>query len=73
MSGYVFVLGCCCACRAVIGFNPNHVPSLRVNGKREPLCPGCHKKWNEIHRVSKGLEPIEAHPDAWEPLPESEL
>lgn len=71
--GYCFVIGQCCGCHATITFNPVRVPSLRVNGSKEPLCPGCFARWNEIHRTSKGLEPIEAHPDAWEACHESEL
>jgi len=64
---FMFVIGSCCACGAHLTFNPTHVPSLRVNGSREPLCPACHARWNEIHRTSKGLAPVEAHPEAWEP------
>lgn len=64
---YMFVVGQCVACHRTICFNPHHVPSLRVNGVREPLCEGCHGEWNRIHRTSKGLPPVEAHPEAWEP------
>jgi hypothetical protein len=64
---YMFVVGSCVGCQALITFNPSLVPSLRVNGQREPLCPRCHARWNEIHRTSKGLPPLEAHPEAWEP------
>jgi len=66
---YMFVVGSCCACHATITFNPNLVPSIRVNGSREPLCPACHARWNEIHRTGKGLTPVAAHPEAWEPEP----
>lgn len=64
---YMFVIGSCVACRATITFNPTWVPSIRVNGSREPLCPACHARWNQIHRVSKGLEPLPIHPEAYEP------
>ena len=70
---YCFVVGQCCGCRAAITFNPVRVPSLRVNGSKEPLCRGCFARWNEIHRTSQGLEPVAAHEDAWEACHESEL
>ena len=63
---FMSVISPCCACGRIISCNPEIVPSLRVNGEREPLCPSCHARWNEIHRVSKGLAPIEALPGAWE-------
>lgn len=66
---FMFVVGSCCACGVTLTFNPNRVPSLRVNGSREPLCPTCHGRWNVIHRTSKGLPPVEAHPEAWEAEP----
>jgi len=67
MSGYMFVIGNCIACGTLITFNPEHVPSIRVKGSREPLCRACFAKWNEIHRTSKGIEAISLHPDAYEP------
>jgi len=63
---FMFVIGCCVACGARITFNPHCVPSLRVNGEREPICASCHARWNEIHRVSKGIAPEPIHPDAYE-------
>ena len=36
----------------------------------EPLGRGCFSQWNQIHRVSKGLEPVALHPQAYEPQPE---
>jgi len=62
---FMFVAGECVSCHCLITFSPSHVPSIRVNGSREPLCVACFTRWNELHRVSKGLEPVEAHPLAW--------
>jgi len=62
----MFVIGGCIACNAIITFNAEHVPSIRVNGVREPLCRACFAKWNEIHRISKGLAPEPLHPQAYE-------
>ena len=55
----------CISCGKAMCCSPTKVPSLRVNGIREPLCKTCYTRWNEIHRVSKGLEPVPAHPNAW--------
>lgn len=65
--GAMFVIGDCVACKSLITFNPDHVPSLRVNGVREPLCKACFDRWNELHRVSKGLPPEPLHPEAYSP------
>lgn len=68
---FMYALGSCCACGARIAFNPNKVPSLRVNGVREPICRACFEQWNQIHRTGKGLDPIPLQPDAYEPEPVS--
>ena len=58
--------GFCVSCRQLMTFNPNKVPSLRVEGKREPVCRTCIEAANPI-RKAKGLPEIEIHPDAYEP------
>ena len=60
---FMFVHGHCAACDARIAFNADHVPSLRLNGTREPLCRPCALRWNELHPDRS--KPI--HPDAYEP------
>jgi hypothetical protein len=60
--GFMFVMGFCIACHTPISFNPHTVPSLRVNGTREPLCRGCANKWNKLH--PENARPIAA--DAYE-------
>lgn len=60
--GYLFVVGECIACKGFITFNPNLVPSLRINGVREPLCEACARKWGEIHKT-----PVTIAPGAYEP------
>jgi len=64
---YMFVHGFCAHCNTPISFNPDHVPSLRVQGTRVPICEGCFNEWNRIHRTSQGLDPIPLHPEAYEP------
>jgi len=66
---FVMVHGRCVSCSAIISFNPDFVPSIRVTGEREPLCRACHARWNEIHRTSKGLPSIKIDPRAYEPQP----
>jgi len=67
--GYAIMFGCCCACGTMISFNPSKVPSLRINGKREPLCEGCANKWNALH--PEQARPIQE--GAYEPCDENEL
>jgi hypothetical protein len=59
---YMFAIGDCAACGNRMGFNPDRVPSIRVNGKREPLCRSCAERWGEIHH-----QPVNIHPHAYEP------
>jgi hypothetical protein len=70
MTGYYWAIGHCINCGNMISFNPDYVPSIRVDGEKEPLCRGCAQKWNQIHRISKGLEPVSIHPQAYQPQPE---
>jgi hypothetical protein len=70
---YCFMMGTCINCKKHIVFNPKYVPSLRVNGKREPICRTCADYWNDIHRSSKGLPKQEIHEQAFEPLNTNEI
>jgi hypothetical protein len=60
--GWMFVAGRCAACQTFITFNPDLVPSIRVNGVKEPLCPECVAKWEQIHG-----QKVNIHPEAYEP------
>jgi hypothetical protein len=71
--GFVYLHCFCIACKAPLACNPVKVPSLVVNGQREPLCRSCFARWNELHRTSKGLDPIPLEPDAYEACDEREL
>lgn len=71
--GYALVFTRCINCNLRISVNPNRCPSLMVNGKREAICEGCFHKWNQIHRVNKGLEPDKLKHDAYKPCSEDEL
>ena len=74
-DGYCIVTGSCAYCGRLIQFHPHKVPSirLRIDGAKEPLCRACFSEWNRIHRTSKGMEPVQLHPDAYSPFPENEL
>lgn len=67
--GYAMLMGICCACKQVISFNPHKVPSLKINGIREPLCRNCAEKWNTLH--PEGARPIQD--GAYDPIDENEL
>ena len=73
MSGYAFMVGACVNCGVPLTYSPTHVPSIRVDGVRQPLCRGCAAEWNRIHRTSKGLPEVPVHPNAYEPEPEENL
>ena len=66
MSVFVYVLGECYVCRRVFAFNGELVPSLELNGRREPFCPDCIARAN-VKRVANGLDPIVPLPGAYEP------
>lgn len=72
MPGYVLCTSACLTCKRLFSYNPHHVPSLRVKGEREPICPSCMESIN-MKRTEKGLDPFPIHPEAYEPLPEELL
>jgi hypothetical protein len=70
--GYVSVMGECIGCRRVFSFSPTKVPSVIVNGVREPICEACVIRANPM-RQANGLPLIEVKPGAYEPDDESEV
>lgn len=67
--GYALMLGFCVNCKQSISFNPHKVPSLMINGKREPICESCANRWNEMH--PENARPIQE--GAYSYFPEEEL
>jgi hypothetical protein len=61
----IIVIGNCLVCKRMFGFNPHHVPSIRINGQREPVCRACIEQANP-RRIRSGLAPVEIHPEAYE-------
>jgi len=70
--GYVFAMGPCLRCGRVFSFNPHRVPSIRVNGEREPVCRPCYEHLARLQQAA-GMKVLELPHDAYEPLPEEEL
>ncbi len=63
--GYMVAISACAVCGQLISYNPDRVPSIRVNGVREPVCRNCIERANEI-RKTKGLDPIRILPGAYD-------
>jgi hypothetical protein len=55
----------CLVCRNAFSYNPELVPSLRVNGVRQPICRDCIELANKM-RVERGLNPHPVLPGAYE-------
>jgi hypothetical protein len=65
--GYMFCMGLCVGCQTPFTFNPDLVPSVRVNGILEPICQTCVDNVNP-RRIANGLEPIQVPPGAYEEM-----
>jgi hypothetical protein len=63
MGVYMFT-GVCCACGKTFSFHPNKVPSLNVNGVRQPICKDCVDHANPL-RIKQGQPPITYSKDAY--------
>jgi hypothetical protein len=63
---YMSVIGACYACKRPFSFNADRVPSIPIDGVREPICEDCMAMIN-AKRKEKGLEPFAILPGAYEP------
>lgn len=70
--GYVYCMSACMNCGIPFMYHPNKVPSIRVNGSREPVCKVCIDRANVI-RAEQGNPLLEYLPDAYEACPEEDL
>jgi len=70
--GFALCYSTCFGCGRPFGYNPMRVPSVRVNGEREPICRDCVERANPA-RIANGLDPIVPAPDAYDACDESEL
>jgi hypothetical protein len=70
--GYAFAMSPCVGCGRVFTYNPVRVPSVTINGSREPICLDCVNRTNP-QRVANGLPPIVPLPGAYDECDEAEL
>ena len=63
--GYMMLIAECINCGRTMTCNPGRVPSIRVNGVREPVCRKCIEEANP-QRIAKGLEPFVIPEGAYE-------
>ena len=70
--GYALAMSACVGCGRVFGYSPTKVPSVLVDGSREPICESCVVRFNAI-RAERGLPLIVPKPGAYEADDESEL
>lgn len=63
--GFMIVYGVCASCKKHFAFNADRVPSIRINGVKEPICKECIDVANP-KRVAAGFDPIVPLPDAYE-------
>ncbi len=61
---YMFAVSPCLCCKQPFPCNPDKVPSLTVDGTREPICSACMEQAN-AKRVEMGIEPHPIHPEAY--------
>jgi hypothetical protein len=47
--GYYSLFCNCAACHQPMMCNPRLVPSIRINGIKEPICESCVSRWNLLH------------------------
>jgi hypothetical protein len=72
VMGYAMCHSSCIGCGQLMAYNPMRVPSVTIEGVRQPICRNCVERVNPL-RKANGLMPIVPLPDAYEPCPEEEL
>lgn len=70
--GFYYCIGRCVACGQVFMFNPDRVPSIRIDGVRREACRDCVDVAN-AKRERLGLPPHAILPGAYQPAEEGEL
>lgn len=66
MMAWLTCMGACVVCGKLFEFNPELVPSVLVNGRKEPVCRTCIETANP-KRKAKGLPEIPILPGAYDP------
>jgi hypothetical protein len=72
MMGFVSAMGTCIGCKRIFSFNPMRVPSITIDGTKEPICADCVERVNPM-RIKNGLQPIVPFADAYDACDEGEL
>ena len=70
--GYALAHSHCIGCKQFFSYNPMRVPSVVINGVREPICQNCVNRANP-ERVKNGLPPIVPASGAYDACDEAEL
>ncbi len=70
--GYYLALVPCYGCGRTFGCNPHLVPSVLVEGVREPVCKECVERTNP-EREKNGLDLIVPLPGAYEAASEGDM
>jgi hypothetical protein len=70
--GFMWCFAECIGCRVLFGFNPERVPSIYVDGEKQPVCGVCMAMRNKKRR-EQGLAEDEVMQGAYEAVDESEV
>lgn len=70
--GYVCGIAPCWSCHAIFAFDLERVPSIVVDGEREPVCRSCVARANALRRKN-GRPLIVILPGAYPDEPGDEL
>lgn len=70
--GFASCLSNCYGCKRVFMYNPMKVPSVTIDGVREPICEACVARVNP-QRIANGLPPIVPMPDAYTACDENDM
>lgn len=63
--GYMVAMGECFACKRIFSFNADLVPSIAIEGVRQPICLDCVNRAN-LKRQATGMPLIVPLPGAYE-------
>jgi len=70
--GVIHAFSACIGCGRQFFYNPIRVPSIVINGEREPICADCVARANPT-RIANGLPPIVPMAGAYDAVEETEM
>ena len=65
--GFMLLHAFCAGCQMAMTCNAERVPSITVEGTREPVCASCIRKMQARQREAGEEVWPDPHPDAYEP------